>query len=158
MCLPAILFRFQRPAFPESLSDHRTQRDVVGAIDVEGQRLELRAALRAVVAACVHGGRKRLGMAKRAREQGNHEAREACDATLQGTGGKRRATRELGRANGVQLGDELRHESQRNAHHHAELVCGGRERGEHRQRFRRGGRRLPHAPPPEGVGVANRVL
>ena len=79
------------------------------------------AALLAMIATGIHGGRKRLGMTEHAREQRNRHTAEHTHAAERASRHARTAAclrvRRL-----LHLGGKLRHKAQRDTHNHAELM------------------------------------
>ena len=79
------------------------------------------AALLAMIATGIHGGRQRLGMTKHAREQRNRHTAEHTHAAERASRHARTAAHlRIGRL--LHLGGKLRHKAQRDTHDHAELV------------------------------------
>ena len=81
----------------------------------------MRASFATVVAASIHSRRKRFGVTEHAGEQGYHERSEhthAARGAVRQTG----AAADLSVVDHGKLAGELRHEAQRDAHDHAELV------------------------------------
>ena len=83
--------------------------------------MQARAALLAVIAACIHGSRQRLGMAEHAGEQRNRHTAEHTHAAERAPRHARTAAR-LRVRRLLHLGGKLRHKAQRDTHDHAELV------------------------------------
>lgn len=77
-----------------------------------------------MVAAGLHGGAQRFGMAESAREQRDEQSRERLDAAAEGIRVEVGAATFLGAVDDAELGHELRQEAQRDAEDHAQLVGG----------------------------------
>ena len=120
---------------PERLPGDKVRRDDAGEHDGKcerpvriesrvGERRQARALCVPVVAAGLHGARKRFGMAECAREQRDYQGRERAQPSLANTSCELGAAADLRTVHRLRLEHELGQKPQGDSHHHAELVSG----------------------------------